>query len=58
MRSEGVTFARPDGRIIEVCPRPPLGSRLDLPTTGGADALRVGDYTRFNLGYVIDVLRT
>jgi hypothetical protein len=53
----GLTFVRPDGRTIEVCPRPPLGSRLDLPATVGAEALRVGDYTRFNMGYVIDVLR-
>jgi len=43
-----LTFIRPDGRVIEVCPRRPIGS------TGG---LRCWDGTRFNLGYVIDVLR-
>jgi len=53
----GLTFARPDGRVIEVCPQPPLGSRRALPNTGSAAALRCWDGTRFNLGHVIDVLR-
>jgi hypothetical protein len=53
----GLTFVRPDGRTIEVCPRPPVRSRLDLPNTEGAPALRCWDGARFNLGYVIDVLR-
>jgi len=53
----GLTFVRPDGRTIEVCPRPPVRSRLDLPNTDGAAALRCWDGTRFSLGYVIDVLR-
>jgi hypothetical protein len=53
----GLTFVRPDGRTIEVCPRAPVRSRIDLPNTGSAAALRCWDGTRFNLGYVIDVLR-
>jgi hypothetical protein len=53
----GLTFVRPDGRTIELCPRPPVRSRLDLPNTGGAAAVRCWDGARFNLGYVIDVLR-
>jgi hypothetical protein len=53
----GLTFVRPDGRTIEICPRRPVGSRRALPDTGSAAALRCWDGTRFNLGYVIDVLR-
>ena len=53
----GLAFVRPDGRTIEVCPRPPVRSRLGLPDTGSAAALRCWDGSRFNLGYVIDVLR-
>ena len=53
----GLTFVRPDGRTIEVCPRPPVGNRRPLPRIGNAAALRCWDGTPFNLGYVIDVLR-
>ena len=53
----GLTFMRPDGRRVDVCPRPPVSSRLVLPNTAGAAALRCWDGTPFNLGYVIDVLR-
>jgi hypothetical protein len=52
-----VTFRRPDGRVIEVFPRPPIGHDRQLPQMGSGEALRYWDGTRFNLGYVIDVLR-
>jgi hypothetical protein len=52
-----MTFVRPDGRVIETAPRPPVGSERSLSNAGGAEALRYWDGTRFNLGYVIDVLR-
>jgi len=49
-------FVRPDGRVIEACPQAPVGART-LVSAGSAGALRCWDGTRFNLGYVIDVLR-
>jgi len=52
-----LTFVRPNGRVIEVSPRVPMGHACALPQMGSADALRYWDGTRFNLGYVIDVLR-
>jgi hypothetical protein len=52
-----LTFVRPGGRIIDVSPRVPIGHDRALPQMGSADALRRWDGTRFNLGYVIDVLR-
>ena len=52
----GVTFTRPDGREIENVPSFSSGSRA-LPDTAGGRNLRCWDGTRFNLGYVIDVLR-
>jgi uncharacterized protein DUF222 len=52
-----LTFRRPDGRVIEVAPRVPIGHDRQLPQMGSAEALRYWDGTRFNLGYVIDVLR-
>jgi hypothetical protein len=53
-----LTFVRPDGRAIELSP-PRLAGRLRaLPDTGSAKTLPCWDGTRFNLGYVIDVLRT
>ena len=51
-------FVRPDGRVIDVCPTPPVGSVRPLTGAGSATALRRWDGSRFNLGYVIDVLRT
>jgi hypothetical protein len=53
----GLTFVRPDGRVIEAAPRTPVGCGGPLTATGSAAALRRWDGTRFNLGYVIDVLR-
>lgn len=52
-----LTFVRPDGRVIETAPRPPARGMRALTNTGSAEALRYWDGTRFNLGYVIDVLR-
>jgi hypothetical protein len=52
-----VTFVRPDGRVVDVAPRIPVGARGPLTRIGSAAALRCWDGTRFNLGYVIDVLR-
>jgi len=52
-----LTFVRPDGRVIEVCPRRPIGSTGGLDNVATARGLRCWDGTRFNLGYVIDVLR-
>jgi hypothetical protein len=52
-----LTFVRPDGRVIDTAPRPSAVGSRSLPNAGGAEALRYWDGTRFNLGYVIDVLR-
>ncbi|HEV8395715.1 MAG TPA: HNH endonuclease signature motif containing protein [Vicinamibacterales bacterium] len=52
-----LTFVRPDGRVIEVCPPPFVGHLRPLPDASSAAALRCWDGTPFNLGYVIDVLR-
>jgi len=52
-----LTFVRPDGCVVEVCPRPPAGDRRPLPDVGSAATLQCWDGSRFNLGYVIDVLR-
>ena len=52
-----VTFIRPDGRRIEVAPRLTLGLLPALPFVPSARGLPCWDGTRFNLGYVIDVLR-
>jgi len=52
-----LTFVRPDGRVIEATPRLAVVGARPLPTEGSARALRCWDGTRFNLGYVIDVLR-
>ena len=52
-----VTFVRPDGRVIEQAPPPPVGSVRALTQSASARGLRCWDGTRFNLGYVIDVLR-
>ena len=51
-----VTFVRPDGRVIEQAPPPPVGSVRAL-TQSASPGVRCWDGTRFNLGYVIDVLR-
>jgi len=53
----GVRFVRPGGRVIDTAPRPPAGGVPSLTSAGSAEALRYWDGTRFNLGYVIDVLR-
>jgi hypothetical protein len=53
----GFTFVRPDGRVIEVAPRGSAGGVTPLTGAGSAAALRRWDGTRFNVGYVIDVLR-
>ena len=53
----GLTFVRPDGRTIEVSPPPPPGPDRALACAGSARTLRCWDGARFNLGYVIDVLR-
>jgi len=52
-----LTFVRPDGRVIEATPRLAVVGARPLTTEGSARALRCWDGTRFNLGYVIDVLR-
>ena len=53
-----LTFVRPDGRVIEAVPPPPPMSVRRLLNAGSAKALRHGDDTRFDLGYVVDVFRT
>ena len=53
----GLTFRRRDRRVLEVSPRMPSGDVRALAGAGSATALRCWDGTRFNLGYVIDVLR-
>jgi len=50
-----LTFMRPDGRAIEVCPQPPA-DRRPLPDAGNAAALRCWDGTPLDVGYAIDVL--
>jgi len=52
-----LTFVRPCGRIIDVAPSLSPGRGRPLAHTGSAKDLRCWDGTRFNLGYVIDVLR-
>jgi len=52
-----LTFVRPDGRVIDVAPTPPVGCGGALAHAGSAKALRCWDGTPMNLGYVIDVLR-
>jgi hypothetical protein len=51
----GLTFKRPDGRVIEVAPRPPIGQPRELPRVASPRALQCWDGTPFDLGYVIDV---
>lgn len=53
-----LTFVRPDGRVIDISPPRPAGRLGALPNTGSAKTLPCWDGTRFNLGYVLDVLRT
>ena len=53
----GLTFARPDGRVIEVVPRAPADRRRELPRVASAQALRCWDGTPFDLGNVIDAVR-
>jgi hypothetical protein len=54
----GLNFVRPDGRVIALSPPRPAGCLRALPDNGSAKTLPCWDGTRFNLGYVIDVLRT
>jgi hypothetical protein len=53
-----LNFVRADGRVIEVSPPRPKGQLRSLPNTGSAESLRCWDGTRFNAGYILDVLRT
>ena len=53
----GLMFMRPEGRVIEVVPRPPIDRRRELPQTSSAQALRCWDGTPFDLGNVIDAVR-
>jgi hypothetical protein len=53
----GLAFARPDGRVIDVVPRPPKDCRRELPRVASAQALRCWDGTPFDLGNVIDAVR-
>ena len=48
---------RPDGRTIEVCPRPPVRSRDASPQRGQRRGPTLLGRRAINLGYVIDVLR-
>jgi len=52
-----LTFMRPNGRVIEVAPTPPIGRGRELPKVAGAQALRCWDGTPFDLGNVIDAVR-
>jgi hypothetical protein len=52
-----VTFVRPDGRRIERAPRLTLTGPPALEAVTGSGGLPCWDGTRFNLAYVVDVLR-
>ena len=53
-----LSFVRPDGRVIDISPPRPAGHLRALPNTGSVKTLPCWDGTPFNLGYVLDVLRT
>ena len=55
--SGAVTFFRPDGRRIEMAPRLTLTGLPALGIVAGSRGLPCWDGTRFNLAYVVDVLR-
>jgi len=52
-----VTFLRPDGRRIETAPRLTLTDPPALGVMASSRGLPCWDGTRFNLAYVVDVLR-
>ena len=55
--SDAVTFLSPDGRPIEISPRLTLIDLPALDAVTGSHGLPCWDGTRFNLAYVVDVLR-
>lgn len=52
-----LTFVRPDGRVVEAVPPPPVGGARVLTSPGSAGSLRCWDGTPFSLSDVIDALR-
>ncbi len=55
--SGAVAFLRPDGRRIEMAPRLTFSGLPALEVVADSRGLSCWDGTRFNLGYVVDVLR-